>query len=34
MAIVSLIIGVGLLAMIIYFAIHTWSEYFREKHHH
>ncbi len=34
MAIVYLIIGLSILALILYFAVNTWSEYFRDENHH
>ncbi len=34
MATVYLIIGLSILALILYFAVNTWSDYFRNEHHH
>ncbi len=34
MATVYLIIGLSILALVLYFAVHIWSGYFRDEHHH
>jgi len=34
MATVYLIIGLSILALTLYFAVNTWSDYFRDQHHH